>query len=298
MDRPYFNFGIVELENLFTAHHKNPEILKNLDDELIHRSTHRANRLHEQVREDNKKVGKGTTSIPNPKDTRSSEAEAKSRAEPEKNTATPSGESQPETGHDNFGFENAGRSWEEMAERDFPLPDIARPLPPISNRPDEILSAWLAWEVLSPQTYRRSEDLADGERWRVAEFEKTALPWDGKLENARPKTNLFYQIYLGAIRMDRATKLLLQAFDDHHPERPEPRDFAALAVITTDREGKPVEDGSVAISSFGWALPHACRRDLEALKHWPKCESELTRILSDRLKRMTTMESFSLYRSP
>jgi hypothetical protein len=62
------------------------------------------------------------------------------------------------------------------------------------------------WEVLSPpQTYRRAEDLADGDRRRIASFEDFELTWAGRLENSRPNTRLYYQIVLGSVRMDRAT---------------------------------------------------------------------------------------------
>ena len=267
MARSYFKSGIVELEAPFADNQNSTQVLRDLDDELVHRSTNRAKRLHAKVKEAIEK--QQTVPTPEPINPPPSEPRTKSQRKRKTKESPEPEEPAPETGQTGQQPERAGHSWEEIAERDFPLPAGPPSLPPITNRPEQILSAWLAWEVLSPQTFRRPEDLADGERRRVADYEKGPLPWEGTLENSRPNTRLYYQVVLGAARMDRATRLLLRAFENPRPERPEPRDFAALAIVTADREGKPVEEGSVTISSFGWALPYACRRDLEDLKNWP-----------------------------
>ena len=41
--------------------------------------------------------------------------------------------------------------------------------------------------------------------------------------------------------MDRASEVLLKAFGDKRPERSLPRGYAALAAVTVDRQGRPVE---------------------------------------------------------
>ena len=57
----------------------------------------------------------------------------------------------------------------------------------ITNEPRGILDAWVAFEVLSPQSFNRPDDLADGDRRRIAKL-ADGLPWSGDGEKARPST--------------------------------------------------------------------------------------------------------------
>jgi len=72
-------------------------------------------------------------------------------------------------------------------------------IPPLTNAPESILSAWTALEVLSPQTFRKPEDLATGDR-SLTRIDTAELPWE-RGEKSRPKRRLYYQIVLGAILM-------------------------------------------------------------------------------------------------
>lgn len=72
------------------------------------------------------------------------------------------------------------------------------PSPEVKNTPGSILDAWTALEVLSPQTFRRPEELAGGDRRAVALWEER-LPWEGIGERARPNTRLFYQVVLAFV---------------------------------------------------------------------------------------------------
>ena len=49
-----------------------------------------------------------------------------------------------------------------------------------SETAGRVVSAWIALEVLSPQTFRYPTDLVDGDRRRIADFSKldTLLPWE------------------------------------------------------------------------------------------------------------------------
>jgi hypothetical protein len=107
------------------------------------------------------------------------------------------------------------------------------------------LSAWTALEVLSPQTYRKASDLTDGEERRIARL-NSPLPWSGTGEGSRPNRKLFYQVILGAIRMEEATTALLKVFIDKNQDPQPARGFAALAAITIDKTGRPVQDSAVA----------------------------------------------------
>ena len=154
--------------------------------------------------------------------------------------------------------------------------------PEIIDDPVAILDAWTALEVLSPQAFNNPEDLAGGDRRKIADFGHR-LPWEGQGEKAPPKTRLFYHVVLGALRLDLATASLLKAFGDRRPERPRPNSLAALAIVTVDQKGRPVEDNSVAVASFGFGYRQIRKGKLETLKDWPVIEQRLVNDLRSQL---------------
>jgi len=139
-----------------------------------------------------------------------------------------------------------------------------------------LLSAWIALEVLSPpQTYRRAADLVDGDVRRVVDLSRAGeLPWFLG-QQARPHTRLFYQIVVGAIDMVEATSALLETYSDEDIERVSAVGFTPIAVLTIDKEGVPVQPDAIAISSFAWGLPLALQRNLTSLGEWPTVERQL-----------------------
>jgi hypothetical protein len=153
------------------------------------------------------------------------------------------------------------------------------------KRADDVLSTWIALEVLSPpQTYRKPADLADGDLRRVAALGKFPnLPWE-RGEKARPNTRLFYQMIVGAIRMEDITAKLLEIYSDQNIERVTAVGFAPIAILTLDSKGIPTEPTALAISSFAWGVPYALRRDLTTLGKWPIVEPKLIEE-ADRLAR-------------
>jgi hypothetical protein len=148
----------------------------------------------------------------------------------------------------------------------------ASSLPPVNSTTTEeacrVLDAWLALEILSPQTYRRPHDLCAGDRRRVAELSEQKIPWLGRGEKSRPSTKLFYQVVLGAIDMERAGKALLEVYTDKRVDRPDNQGYAALGVLVVDQKGIPREEEGLAISSFAWGLPLALKRELDELSEW------------------------------
>lgn len=144
------------------------------------------------------------------------------------------------------------------------------------DQPRNILAAWSALEVLSPQSFRKPQDLASGGDIRlVANFAK-GLPWESGGENARPNTRLYYQIVLGTIPMEKAMTKLLEVYRDTREERPAAKGEAIIGVIVADRQGRPVKQNAVALSSFAWALQYALKGELTELGHWVKAEQQLT----------------------
>lgn len=149
-----------------------------------------------------------------------------------------------------------------------------KPLPPNTNQPDKILSTWTALEVLSPQAFRRPEDLAGGDRSRVTALNGSALPWE-RGERSRPNQRLYYQVVLGSIKMELALDLLTERYGETRLEKPSVRGKAALAVVVVNRQGQLVTSPAVAVSSFGWGTIAALKGELADLAEWPHVELQL-----------------------
>lgn len=161
-----------------------------------------------------------------------------------------------------------------------------RPSEAYVNRPADILSAWTALEVLSPFTYAKPSDLVDGDERRIARYaDQLFMPWTNGGEKARPNTQLFYHIVLGAVRMEEATKALLEAFVDDDVDRRPERGFAGIATITVDKHGRPIPENAVAVSSFAWGLPLALRRELKTLGEWPAVERKLAEAVDQQIRK-------------
>ncbi len=129
-------------------------------------------------------------------------------------------------------------------------------------------------EVLSPPSYIRPEDLAGGDRTRVARLSESALPWE-RGERSRPNQQLYYQVVLGSIKMEPAVERLVERYGDTRPEKPCARGKAVLAIVVVNRQGQLVESPAVGISSFGWGIISALNGELRDLARWPDVESKL-----------------------
>ncbi|WP_414470630.1 AAA domain-containing protein [Microvirga sp. M2] len=163
-----------------------------------------------------------------------------------------------------------------------PLPTFASPK--ASNEPRAILAAWTALEALSPQTYRKPEDLAAGDRRCVADLASQGLPWS-RGEPSRPNRKLFYQVILGAISMDRATDELIKAFGADEERSRREKERAAIAAVMVDKNGYVLDENAIAVSSFAWALPHALKLELGGLGAWLRVEQTLQDRLGKILRR-------------
>ncbi|WP_261396232.1 AAA domain-containing protein [Serratia marcescens] len=152
-----------------------------------------------------------------------------------------------------------------------------------SNDARAILAAWTALEALSPQGYKRPEDLATGDRSRVALLER-GVPWG---PNARSKLSykLYFEVILGAIALDKATDELVKVFgEDEERSRPDGKK-AAIGSILIDKEGYVLEDKGVAVSSFAWALKQALDLKLGSLGNWPNVEPRIIEHLDRMVRR-------------
>lgn len=166
-------------------------------------------------------------------------------------------------------------------------PDLG-PLPSFSsfggtNDPQAILAAWTALEALSPQSFKRPEGMAAGDRSRVVLLER-GPPWG---EHARSKQNykLYFEVILGSIALDKAADALAKVFGvDEERSRPD-GSRAAIGSILVDSKGLVLEERGVAVSSFAWALKPALDLKLESLGVWPKVEPRILEALDGMVRR-------------
>jgi hypothetical protein len=270
MARKYFRSSIESLEAIFEDKKDSLEILEALKEELTHRKTKRAERLRDQVniRLVALRAQSATGARSSQETPHSPKSEPDSQDEPRHSST-----------HSRHAKTAPGRETPGAEER-----TASSPMPPVTDRPEEILSAWTALEVLSPQSYVRPEDLAGGDRTRVAKLNGQSLPWE-RGEKSRPNTRLYYQVVLGSIRMEPAVACLLERYGDARPEKPGVRGQSALATIVVNRYGELVESPSVGISSFGWGVINALNGELEDLARWPDVEQELTERIEKLLLR-------------
>jgi hypothetical protein len=137
-NRPFFSHSISDLESAFEERSTEFGFLEVLAAELAHRQTDRARRLADRVRA----AGSGTGQV---------------------ESAAPAASPVPS---------NSGQA---------PSPSVKRldsPMPPVTNEPVQIMSAWTALEVLNPQTFGRPQELASrGDRALVADLTQ-GLPWE------------------------------------------------------------------------------------------------------------------------
>jgi hypothetical protein len=212
-NRPYFRQKVQQLEQEFEKHKSDPSIVRALRAELDHRTRQRALRLRRRI-DAYLKGSAGTDSSPD------ATPPARASVQPTDPFSSPKPAAVP--------------SHPPIAKVSPPRTPEASP--PVTNRPEQLLEAWTALEVLSPATYIRPEDLAGGERSRIVPLSEECLPWLlGR--RSRPERRMYYQVVLGSIRMEPAVARLLERYGDSRPERPSSRGRAALAIVILDSRG-------------------------------------------------------------
>lgn len=85
--------------------------------------------------------------------------------------------------------------------------------------------------------------------------------------------------------MEETTRALLEVFADSDVDRRPASGFAGIATITVTREGVPIPDNAVAISSFAWGFPLALKRDLVGLGRWPSVEQQLQEFVDKKIRK-------------
>lgn len=263
--RKYFSSRITDLEELYKDNQNNIAVLEDLEEELSHRSTQRAGILQKAVQAslasaDSPRIFNDAMDIDvrNVPTLREEAADYSAQAE-----------TQPEPP-----MAESILDWSKTLKT--PIDENASPEAiqrPITNTPPDILDAWTVIEALSPQTYKKPNELVIGQG-SVAYLTVGREPWVLG-EKSRPKNNLYYLVYLGSVNIERATQKLLALYQDKRVERPSVRGNASLGVVILDRQGIPIPDTGLAISSFGWSYAMALQGNLHDLKHWEVAEKAL-----------------------
>ncbi|MBP6103595.1 MAG: ATP-binding protein [Gammaproteobacteria bacterium] len=160
----------------------------------------------------------------------------------------------------------------------------------------QILSAWTALEVLSPQSFKKEEDVAAHAHGTVISFVDRPLPWfdpkkqqeaidaaEAEAAGEKKHKKAFYQLVLGTIGLQETSERLLGRYADSRIERPNTSGQAILAAVVLNNCGQVVQAPAIVISSFGWGFAQALGQDLKKLADWPSVEKIITEDLGIRL---------------
>ena len=153
-----------------------------------------------------------------------------------------------------------------------------------TNRPIDLLDAWTALEVLSPQTYRREADLAGGAAFNIVSLE-SSLPWDTGPAPSKLNSKVYFHVVLGTLTAGSAFDALINRFKDSRAERPGVAGNIILASILVDKSGIPAGDMPLSISAFGWGFPKALAGSLKDLAEWTRHEGGLVEGLRKQLPK-------------
>ncbi|RAJ02343.1 superfamily I DNA and/or RNA helicase [Chitinophaga skermanii] len=151
-----------------------------------------------------------------------------------------------------------------------------------SNKPNEILNAWLAFEVLSPQTFRKYKDLVTSPFGTYIPLKNEgALPWEDVDKYQKDKYRLYFHLVINTIDFEKAIHALVNVYADKVPERPQAKGKAIISSILLNENGVPLQQ---SIASFAYGFVHALSKSLTALSKWADVEAEwqkaITKILS------------------
>ena len=152
--RPFRRESIVELERRFRDGQDDRQILEALSEELTARTTQRARSLAERVRqllEGLRSPPMEAADIENALDPYNQDQPETQAPEPGQASEEPEAPDRPDAAHHD----------DSVAGTLLPEADSNASAP--ASDPSAILELWTALEVLSPQTFVRPEDLADGE---------------------------------------------------------------------------------------------------------------------------------------
>ena len=177
--RPFFRSTADELRELVDKNRHDPAMIQLVAKELKKRTTSKARALARELEQIQQEVSaaRPTNSIvspANPRETFSTDVDTANEWSTETVTVA---EPQVETVSETVEFQSVTAVTLESGPHKRPVHEDAT---------SSILAAWIALEALSPQTYRRPEDLASGDKRCVANI-SPQLPWN---QNERSRLTL------------------------------------------------------------------------------------------------------------
>lgn len=280
MSRPYLSSSIEHLETLFSSSGQHSPTLQLLAEELKFRRTPRARALGAKVdlalttaaSRPSRRIQTESVPIPQTSQTKPQQAVPSSPASrpPPSATLTQPSSSPSAPIHEQ---DMKDEPVEESLQSDY------------GNRPVDLLDAWTALEVLSPQTYRRETDLAGGVPSNIISISNGRLPWDNGPAPSRPNFKVYFHVVLGTIAAGPVYEALVERFKDTRMERPSVTGSIVLASILVDKNGVLAGDAPVSLSAFGWGFPLALRGSLKELAGWTRQEQQLVEGLTKQLPR-------------
>jgi hypothetical protein len=175
--RPLINFSIHELEEQFDAKKHDLAFLNKLLSELKNRKTKRATDLRNRTVQALEVLPKSASPI-------------RTKTQRHDGIEQPL----PEDGAPQFAKpDKAVKGLSDEPEQTFVpqrvvLPRAETDLSGMAES-ERVMLAWTALEILSPQSFRKPEDLASGERNRILRLD-AALPWENGGEKSPPEYRL------------------------------------------------------------------------------------------------------------
>lgn len=94
----------------------------------------------------------------------------------------------------------------------------------------DLLSAWTAVEVLSPEIFSKKEELAGGDKEAIIPMAGNTLPWGSGGNQPAKGKKLFYPVVIGALKLQEVEQQLCTQFPDPKGHV-EPRSAARRAVM-------------------------------------------------------------------
>lgn len=270
--RPFFKTSMAELEQKFEKESGDPEFRKLLREELQHRTTQKAERLKKRLAAIEDVVQKPSRVSPPEKPV------------PVQNVPVPPASLQKAPTKSIPVVESKAPA-KNFAVVPASIEPMILDLPPVVSgahnysKPEAVLNAWTAMEVLSPATFRKPETLCRS----VIRFSNGTMPWQDGIKRNRVGYRVYYQIILGTISMEPAIEALLRVYTDTRAQRPAARGEAVLASVMVDSDGHLAGQNPVVISSFGWGVPVALAGELRRLEQWPLAEQQLVEALATKL---------------
>lgn len=172
--------------------------------------------------------------------------------------------------------------WDEVLKEELRTKTSFRKDRPLDNKPTDIIDSWITMEVLSPDTYKKPSDKCQGKQ-TLTSLTGQHLPWE-KTQNCLKNQEAYYQIYIGAVDVKKASTRLLELYKDDTEERLSKSGYATIAVATIDAKGILVEDqNDISLSSFPWGYGRAVNNKLEHLRCWHAADGLLSRYLREIL---------------